>query len=641
MKRILCDLDGTLTIDDKNLTYEEKEPRFDVIDKLVEYKNNDYEIVIFTARNMQTFAGDINKIKKNTLPIIKKWLKKYNVPYDQIIVGKPWCGNDGFYLDDKSIRPEEFLSLNKDELKDRLSNKKNNDNTVFLITSADYIDDEMQREFGKIPPIFLPLNNKILFLEQAKSVPKNAKYKFVSLPNSFNILPWQKKILDENGFQVVYCDEKLSLAESIIDAINQFCVNVDKLQILLGDTIFHDINFHDLKDAVSIHKPHTQYKWSSLSKQENVVSGFFSFIHPYIFLKFLTKNKHDFIKAVDEYIQNSSSVEIISNGRWFDFGHLQTYFSSRRSFTTERIFNNLSFDKHSVTKSSLDKIKMEAEVNWYKKIPANLTIYTPRLLKGIHEIEKGKCGYKIESLDAISLSDLYTTCNLSLTEWEKIFKSSTNFLKSIHKKTSNKILERRKLYIDKTNKRIKEFSNKTNISLSDDWIINDEVSPSLQEITDNTWKIISDHRDPLACFIHGDFCFSNILFDSRSELIRVIDPRGKLEDDQITPFGDPLYDIAKFNHSLIGFYDFIIGERYDLYFAENKIDFKIHSSSEIEDILQLGKLELISKFNYSSELLAATTIQLFLSMLPLHYDNFKKQLAIIANTQRLYKSLRT
>jgi len=26
-------------------------------------------------------------------------------------VGKPWCGEDGFYVDDKAVRPSEFLAL--------------------------------------------------------------------------------------------------------------------------------------------------------------------------------------------------------------------------------------------------------------------------------------------------------------------------------------------------------------------------------------------------------------------------------------------------------------------------------------------------------------------------------------------------
>ena len=66
---------------------------------------------------MNTHKGDIRKIKSLTLPIIEKWLHQNDVPYDEIIIGKPWCGFDGFYIDDKSIRPDEFISFSEEEIK--------------------------------------------------------------------------------------------------------------------------------------------------------------------------------------------------------------------------------------------------------------------------------------------------------------------------------------------------------------------------------------------------------------------------------------------------------------------------------------------------------------------------------------------
>ncbi|HFM3195463.1 TPA: capsular biosynthesis protein, partial [Escherichia coli] len=43
-----------------------------------------------------------------------------NIPYDEIIVGKPWCGTNGFYVDDKAIRPSEFISLSETEIAELL-----------------------------------------------------------------------------------------------------------------------------------------------------------------------------------------------------------------------------------------------------------------------------------------------------------------------------------------------------------------------------------------------------------------------------------------------------------------------------------------------------------------------------------------
>ncbi|MDC0131478.1 capsular biosynthesis protein [Alphaproteobacteria bacterium] len=114
--KIVIDLDGTLTIDNPEKCYSEKEPNLAVIEKLREYESMGYDIEVFTARNMQTFGGDLQKITSITLPDILGWLDKHDVPYSQVLVGKPWCGTNGFYVDDKAIRPDEFISKSTAEI---------------------------------------------------------------------------------------------------------------------------------------------------------------------------------------------------------------------------------------------------------------------------------------------------------------------------------------------------------------------------------------------------------------------------------------------------------------------------------------------------------------------------------------------
>ncbi|MEZ9268934.1 HAD hydrolase family protein [Vibrio splendidus] len=120
MKNLIVDLDGTLTkLDSDN--YREVSPRYDMIDKLRHYKDDGFDITISTARNMRTYDGNVGKINIHTLPVIIEWLDRHGVPYDNIIVGKPWCGKSGFYIDDKSIRPSEFLSMSYQEISELLA----------------------------------------------------------------------------------------------------------------------------------------------------------------------------------------------------------------------------------------------------------------------------------------------------------------------------------------------------------------------------------------------------------------------------------------------------------------------------------------------------------------------------------------
>lgn len=123
MKRLVLDLDETICKSTDG-NYAEALPILDVIAKIRDYKANGFEIVIYTSRNVRTFNGNIGKICANTLPAVIDWLKKHEIPYDEIFVGKPWCGHDGFYVDDKAIRPAEFLELSYQKIIDLLNSNK-------------------------------------------------------------------------------------------------------------------------------------------------------------------------------------------------------------------------------------------------------------------------------------------------------------------------------------------------------------------------------------------------------------------------------------------------------------------------------------------------------------------------------------
>ncbi len=116
MKRLVIDLDDTLTCSNPALSYADKEPNLPLVERLRDYKSLGFEIVIQTARNMRTYQGNVGKINANTLPVIIAWLQRHDIPYDEIYVGKPWCGLEGFYVDDRAVRPSEFVALSLAEI---------------------------------------------------------------------------------------------------------------------------------------------------------------------------------------------------------------------------------------------------------------------------------------------------------------------------------------------------------------------------------------------------------------------------------------------------------------------------------------------------------------------------------------------
>jgi len=123
MKRLIVDLDDTISIT-KEGDYVNSTPIQPFIDVLHTYKAKGFEIAINSSRNMRTYESNIGKINIFTLPNIINWLTKHNVPFDEVYIGKPWCGFEGFYIDDKSIRPSEFMNLNYDEIMILLKKEK-------------------------------------------------------------------------------------------------------------------------------------------------------------------------------------------------------------------------------------------------------------------------------------------------------------------------------------------------------------------------------------------------------------------------------------------------------------------------------------------------------------------------------------
>ena len=122
-KRLIVDIDNTVTVtehgDDEHSKAVQK-----TIDMLKKYKEQGFEIVMFSSRNMRTYEANVGKINIHTLPNILNWLDSHEVPYDEIHVGKPWCGFEGFYIDDSAVRPSEFHSMSFEEITEMLKKEK-------------------------------------------------------------------------------------------------------------------------------------------------------------------------------------------------------------------------------------------------------------------------------------------------------------------------------------------------------------------------------------------------------------------------------------------------------------------------------------------------------------------------------------
>jgi capsule biosynthesis phosphatase len=124
-KCIVVDVDGTLCpVKRSDQEYCDLEPFEAMVAKLREYKANGFYIILYTSRNMRTYGGNIGLINANTAKTTMAWLDRHEIPYDEIHFGKPWASKIGFYVDDRAVRPDEFLRLSASEIDALLTPRK-------------------------------------------------------------------------------------------------------------------------------------------------------------------------------------------------------------------------------------------------------------------------------------------------------------------------------------------------------------------------------------------------------------------------------------------------------------------------------------------------------------------------------------
>jgi capsule biosynthesis phosphatase len=101
-KRLVIDLDGTLcTLRRPGESYHDVRPFQGEIDVLNRLVDDGWHVTVFTARGMDTYGGDVRKIKLMLEAPTRAWLRRHGVRYHRLKFGKPPAD---WYVDDKSLR---------------------------------------------------------------------------------------------------------------------------------------------------------------------------------------------------------------------------------------------------------------------------------------------------------------------------------------------------------------------------------------------------------------------------------------------------------------------------------------------------------------------------------------------------------
>lgn len=200
----------------------------------------------------------------------------------------------------------------------------------------------------------------------------------------------------------------------------------------------------------------------------------------------------------------------------------------------------------------------------------------------------------------------------------------------------------RDMYITKTEREQKAFYDGwkdkiENIFLdqTNSIIINKKEYKPFETVWPEVKQYIEKHMlSFIPTMIHGDCCFSNILYGHDKQLLRFIDPRGSFGKRGV--YGDIRYDVAKLYHSVDGMYEVFINDKFEVSNTNNEHTIRLiehRSTIEIGQALRAFENTFFPQFNKKEIKIIQGCI--FIGMCARHYDSLTRQHAMYLTGIRL------
>jgi NDP-sugar pyrophosphorylase family protein len=461
-------------------------------------------------------------------------------------------------------------------------------------------------------------------------------------------------------------------------------VTTERALVVLGDTFFHfDQNWlrgaapshvhplsnNDLPERSFILTAPVNdcYRWCMVETSHSLAKSFIdkpttsdpttqAAIGVYAFddvelLKLCAEETVNRINATKEYTQTSAQIsEILGRyvqiapiavrapGEWLDCGNADNLARSHQRLLQQRAFNEISIDSQIGVfskKSSLEQ-KFRDEINYYKLLPPKLSVLFPRVVES--SIDRDQLYLSLEYYGYPTLTELWLYENLHPAIWEQILSHLHQIIVGPMAEFKRDIpdMDYRRMYLDKTRERTASIESDSPLGrlvhAPGGIRVNGIACPSLGEVMSLIESVLPEMlTDGKQGVIHGDMCFSNVLYDLRSRICKFIDPRGSFGQPGI--YGDQKYDVAKLYHSVVGLYDFIVNDLFSLRVNNTSVSLDVHSRDEHKKAQELFSTIFFSDFDRRHVQLI--TGLLFISMPALHYDVPQRQLAMYSTGMHL------
>lgn len=331
-------------------------------------------------------------------------------------------------------------------------------------------------------------------------------------------------------------------------------------------------------------------------------------------------------------IEQSALVDLSDTGSFLNF--ITSGFDAR-------FFNALQGDEYTVTKRSSNQKKIKSEYQFYYLLPEHMKVWF--VMPYAYREDENTASYTMERFHTTDIAIRFVHGAVSLEEFDDILKRLFYFISIRDKKAvSDEVFSAqcRKLYIEKVEERMTELQKSKIYGIFNQNIANGTSYSGIPEVIDK-YKMLYEkvmqrtEFEKVLVIGHGDLCFSNILYHRDTHLLKLIDPKGALSEEEL--FTNPYYDLAKLSHSICGRYDFFNNGLYDIKIAE---DMRLQLEIEFDN---RPYMEIFKKYlkNSNFDYLAVRLFEasLFLSMLPLHIDHVQKTFGFLLNGMKILEEV--
>ncbi len=526
-----------------------------------------------------------------------------------------------------------------------------NNNTTVVILAAGKINHRLNILMSESScPALLPLNNRPLASYSLDFYINNGIYPYLII---------DEDCLSDVLKELIYLEGKVKIiplkkTSGVLDTLKKSISLIPKNENIIINLVTSIPTKVPLTNHIQIDEKLTEnFNWSCISFHENSTAEFHSKSSlikksGYAFTGIFNVKYDSFIKALTTKLNNNedllSLIENLSKitklsyntQEWLDCGHKINYLETKPKLISSRSFNAVEIDEIGIIKkSSKNIIKLENEFNYISMLPTEISYFFPRVFDFNNQI--GSASYRMEYYGYATVAELQLYWSLDKDLWSRFFEKIEIILKRFRKnRFSIGMKSFQDFYWNKLLERINDYekfliNNHHDTSfMYEDVIINDVKCSSFFSLkNDIKIKLKKQYKEDDFCIVHGDFCFNNILYDIHSGIIRLIDPRGSFGENAKGIYGDFKYDLAKFLHSSVWNYDYLVNYQFTLEGNEKSKNYKLYfNRRKNEKVLHDFSRNLLDNLNYDYNDISFLVSLLFLSMTSLHTDSVLKSKAM-------------